>query len=188
MQRGHLIIFSGPSGVGKGTIKDLLLRDPSLNLHYSVSCTTRAPRTGEVDGIHYYFVSQETFQKMIDEGAFLEYATFVDNSYGTPKKSVEAQLEKGENVLLEIDLQGALQVIKKCPDALSIFILPPSMEELEKRIRLRGTESEEVIQKRLATARQELAMQDHYRYRVVNDDIQRAVSEIKELIMSWKTV
>lgn len=182
MKRGNLIILSGPSGVGKGTIKDQLLMDPSLNLHYSVSCTTREPRDGEIDGVHYYFISQEQFDQMIQEDAFLEYARFVDHSYGTPAKVIEEKRQEGKNVLLEIELQGALQVISKCPDALSIFILPPSLEELEKRLSGRGTESAEVVQKRLETAKQELAMQDHYQYRIVNDTVARAVQEITKII------
>lgn len=182
MKRGNLIILSGPSGVGKGTIKDQLLLDESLNLHYSVSCTTRKPRIGEVDGIHYYFISQDQFDEMIQEDAFLEYARFVDHSYGTPSKVIEEKRQAGKNVLLEIELHGALQVIAKCPDALSIFILPPSLEELHKRLMGRGTESPEVVQKRFDTAKEELAMQDHYQYRVVNDTVDRAVKEITEII------
>lgn len=186
MEKGHLIILSGPSGVGKGTVKDILLEDASLNLHYSVSCTTRQPRQGEVDGIHYYFVTKEKFNDMIAHDAFLEYATFVENSYGTPKDKVEEQLNQGQNVLLEIEMQGALQVIEKCPEALSIFLLPPSMEELEKRIRHRGTEQEEVIQKRLAQAKKEISMKDKYRYHVVNETVEDAVKKIKEIITNFK--
>ena len=187
MEKGHLIIFSGPSGVGKGTIKDKLLEDESLHLHYSVSCTTRQPRVGEMEGIHYYFVTHEKFNEMIAADAFLEYASFVDNSYGTPKDKVEAKLNEGQNVLLEIEMQGALQVIEKCPEALSIFLLPPSMEELEARIRHRGTEAEEVIQKRLKQAQKEIGMKDKYRFNVINDDVERAVAEITQIIKTFKT-
>ena len=187
MEKGHLIIFSGPSGVGKGTIKDKLLEDESLHLHYSVSCTTRQPRVGEMEGIHYYFVTHEKFNEMIAADAFLEYASFVDNSYGTPKDKVEAKLNEGQNVLLEIEMQGALQVIEKCPEALSIFLLPPSMEELEARIRHRGTEAEEVIQKRIKQAQKEIGMKDKYRFNVINDDVERAVAEITQIIKTFKT-
>lgn len=187
MEKGHLIIFSGPSGVGKGTIKDKLMEDQSLNLHYSVSCTTRSPREGEQEGVHYYFVTHEKFAEMIKQDAFLEYATFVENSYGTPKDKVDEMLSKGQNVLLEIEMQGALQVIEKCPEALSIFLLPPSMEALEARIRGRGTEEEEVIQKRLAQAKNEIAVKDKYRFNVVNDDIDRTVAEIANIIKTFKT-
>ena len=184
MKRGLLIIFSGPSGVGKGTVKEVLMQKEELNLHYSVSCTTRAPRNGEIDGVHYYFISQSDFDQMVKEDAFLEYAQFVGNSYGTPKAKVEEMLNEGKNVLLEIEMQGALQVIEKCPEALSIFLLPPSMEELERRIRGRGTESDEVIAKRLEKAKKEISMQDHYQYHVVNDDVQKAASEIAEIILN----
>lgn len=184
MNKGHLIILSGPSGVGKGTIKDVLMQKEELNLHFSVSCTTRKPRVGEVDGVHYYFVTHEKFEEMIEQDAFLEYAKFVENSYGTPKAKVDEQLDKGQNVLLEIEMQGALQVIKKCPEAISIFILPPSLEELENRLRGRQTETEEVILKRLATAKEELKMKDHYQYNVVNTTVEKAVEEISNIILN----
>lgn len=184
MKKGLLIIFSGPSGVGKGTVKEILMENQSLNLHYSVSCTTRQPRQGELDGVHYYFITQDQFDEMVKQDAFLEYAQFVGNSYGTPKAKVEAMLQAGKNVLLEIDMQGALQVIAKCPDALSIFLLPPSMEELERRIRQRGTESDEVIAQRLAKANKEISMRKHYRYQVVNDQVERAANEIAQIILS----
>lgn len=184
VKRGLLIILSGPSGVGKGTVKELLMQDKRLNLHYSVSCTTRQPRTGEIDGVHYYFISQENFDQMVQEGEFLEYAQFVGNSYGTPKSKVSEQLDQGKNVLLEIEMQGALQVIKKCPEALSIFLLPPSMEELENRIRHRGTESDDVIRQRLAKARKEIDMKDQYQYHVVNDTVERSAQEIAQIILN----
>lgn len=186
MKKGHLIIFSGPSGVGKGTVKDLLLKKEELNLHYSVSCTTRAPRKGEENGVHYYFISQDEFDKRIEDDAFLEYAQFVGNSYGTPKDKVEEQLNSGKNVLLEIEMQGALQVMEKCPEAITIFLLPPSLEELERRIRGRGTEADEVIQKRLEKARKEMAMKDKYQFHVLNDTVERAVSEISDIILNYE--
>lgn len=184
MKRGLLIIFSGPSGVGKGTVKEVLMRKEELNLHYSVSCTTRKPRAGEIDGVHYYFMTQETFDKMVEEDAFLEYAQFVGNSYGTPKAKVEEMLDQGKNVLLEIEMQGALQVIEKCPDALSIFLLPPSMEELERRIRHRGTETDDVIKQRLDKAKKEINMQDHYQYHVINQNVDDAANEIARIILN----
>jgi len=184
VKRGLLIIFSGPSGVGKGTVKEVLMRKEELNLHYSVSCTTRKPRAGEIDGVHYYFMTQETFDKMVEEDAFLEYAQFVGNSYGTPKAKVEEMLDQGKNVLLEIEMQGALQVIEKCPDALSIFLLPPSMEELERRIRHRGTETDDVIKQRLDKAKKEINMQDHYQYHVINQNVDDAANEIARIILN----
>jgi len=184
MKKGHLIILSGPSGVGKGTIKDELMKNEKLNLHFSVSCTTRQPRNGEVNGVHYFFITHEQFDEMIQQNAFLEYAKFVENSYGTPKAKVEEQLEEGQNVLLEIEMQGALQVINQCPDAISIFILPPSLDELEKRLRGRKTETEEVILKRLAQAKEDLKMKDHYQYHVINHTIEQAVNEISTIILN----
>lgn len=184
MEKGHLIILSGPSGVGKGTIKDLLMTKEELNLHFSVSCTTRKPREGEIDGVHYFFVSRDRFNEMIEENAFLEYAQFVENCYGTPKLAVEEQLEKGQNVLLEIEMQGALQVIEKCPEAVSIFILPPSIEELEKRLRGRKTETEDVILKRLNQAKEDLEMKKYYQYHVVNTTVEEAVHQISNIILN----
>ena len=183
MTRGILIILSGPSGVGKGTVRQVLFEHQELGLHYSISMTTRKPRPGEVDGRDYFFVDQQTFEKTIAEDGFLEYATFVSHSYGTPKAYVEKLLEEGKNVLLEIEMQGALQVMKKCPDALSIFLLPPSLEELERRIRHRGTEAEEVIRQRMETARKEMNMKNHYQYQVVNQTVEQASNEIAAIIL-----
>lgn len=183
MSKGLLIILSGPSGVGKGTVREVLFKNESLNLHYSISMTTRKPREGEVDGRDYFFVSKEKFQQTIEEDGFLEYATFVDNSYGTPKAYVEQLLNEGKNVMLEIETQGALHVIQKCPKVLSIFLLPPSLEELEKRIRGRGTEANDVILKRLAMARDELETKKYYRYHVINDTVEKASQDIADIIM-----
>ena len=135
MKRGLLIILSGPSGVGKGTVREQLFKEESLNLAYSISMTTRYKRPGEREGIDYFFVDVDTFKKKIEQGELLEYAQFVGNYYGTPKAYVDQLLDEGKNVVLEIEVQGALQVMKKVPDALTIFLVPPSMEELEKRIR-----------------------------------------------------
>ena len=186
MQKGMLIILSGPSGVGKGTVREELFKDESLNLAYSISMTTRQPREGERNKIDYFFVEEDEFKKKIDEGSLLEWAQFVDNYYGTPKEYVDELLEAGKNVVLEIEVQGALQVMAKCPDALTIFIVPPSMEELEKRIRGRRTELEEVVQKRLAKARKEIATKDEYKYVVENDTVIKAKDQIAKIIREHK--
>lgn len=185
MEKGKLIVLSGPSGVGKGTVRDVMFEDQSLNLNYSISMTTRQPRAGEEHGVHYFFVSKDEFEDTISNGGFLEYAQFVDNYYGTPKSYVDQLLSEGKNVLLEIEVQGALQVMEQRPEALSIFILPPSLEELEKRIRGRSTETEETIQKRLKQATEELSYKDHYKFNVINDDIQRTADEIAEIIRNY---
>ena len=152
MTKGLLIVISGPSGVGKGTVLKEFMNDPDLNLSYSVSMTTREKREGEVDGVNYYFVTKEEFQRAIDNGELLEWAEFVGNFYGTPLKAVNDLREQGKNVILEIEVEGCRQIREKCPEALTIYIIPPSMEELEKRIRGRKTEPEEVVQQRLAKA------------------------------------
>ena len=174
--------MSGPSGVGKGTIRNKLFENNDLNLFFSVSMTTRKPRPGEVDGQDYYFVSREEFDKNIENGNLLEWAEFVGNRYGTPKDKVEKMREEGKNVLLEIEVNGTAQVLKKVEDAISIFILPPSLEKLENRIRGRSTETEDVIQGRLAKATKELELQTQYKFKVVNDDINKAVEEIRNII------
>lgn len=182
VSRGLLIILSGPSGVGKGTVREMLFKDESLNLAYSISMTTRLPRPNERDGIDYFFVTKEEFEKNIETGLLLEYAQFVGNYYGTPKNYVEELLNNGKNVVLEIEVQGALQVMSKCPEALTIFLVPPSFEELEKRIRGRRTEKEEVIKERLNKARKELETKDNYKYVVVNDEVLKAKEAIANII------
>jgi guanylate kinase len=184
MKKGLLIILSGPSGVGKGTVRQEVMKDRSLNLYYSISMTTRPKRAGEVEGREYYFVSEEEFQKNIDDGNLLEYAQFVGHRYGTPKSKVEEMREHGKNVLLEIEVNGAAQVMKKyeSKDIVSIFLVPPSFKALEARIRGRSTEGEEVIQARLEKARNELALKEHYKYVVMNDDVFRASNEIKNIL------
>ena len=182
MKRGLLIILSGPSGVGKGTVREQLFKEESLNLAYSISMTTRYKRPGEREGIDYFFVDVDTFKKKIEQGELLEYAQFVGNYYGTPKAYVDQLLDEGKNVVLEIEVQGALQVMKKVPDALTIFLVPPSMEELEKRIRGRRTEAEDVIKERLDKARREIATKDQYKHVVVNDDVMRAKDDIVKII------
>ena len=185
-KRGLLIIISGPSGVGKGTVRKEFMSDPSLNLFYSVSMTTRQMRPGEQDGVDYYYVSKEEFQRNIDINNFLEWAEFVGNRYGTPKDKVNMKRDEGKNVVLEIEVNGTDQVLKNLEgdDIVSIFIVPPSLEELENRLRNRGTETDEVIRRRIATASKELKLQDHYQYVVVNDEVSRAAEEIKNIIRS----
>ena len=184
---GKLVIYTGCSGVGKGTImKELLRRDDSIRL--SVSNTTRDPRNDEIDGVHYNFVSREEFLAAADDDGYIEYAEYCNNLYGTPRKQVEDMLEQGYDVFLEIEVKGGLQVMEKYPDALSIFILPPSMEELERRLRSRGTEDEETILRRLAEAENELAFAGRYQYRVVNNEIGRAAEEVLGILRGFSQV
>lgn len=185
-KRGLLIIMSGPSGVGKGTLREELMKNNSLNLFYSVSMTTRNMRPGEVNGREYYFVSREEFDKNIASGNLLEWAEFVGNRYGTPKDKVDAMRDEGKNVLLEIEVNGTSQVLKKVngDDVISIFIAPPSLEELENRIRGRSTENDDVIKQRLAKAASELKLKDQYRYVVINDDLEVACEDIRKIILS----
>ncbi|MBO4218804.1 MAG: guanylate kinase [Erysipelotrichaceae bacterium] len=182
MARGLLIVFSGPSGVGKGTVRSLFADREELNLAYSISMTSRAMRPGETDGVEYHFVSREEFEQAIANDELLEYAEFVGNYYGTPKAFVEKLRDEGKNVLLEIEVEGASIVKEKCPDALSIFLIPPSMEELERRIRGRKTEPEEVVQQRLAKAQREMNMMNRYQYVICNDDAQLAADIIALII------
>jgi len=182
VKRGLLIVLSGPSGVGKGTIREELFKEKSLNLAYSISMTTRKPRPKEREGVDYFFVEEKDFQAGIEKGELLEYAQFVGNYYGTPKFYVEKLLNEGKNVVLEIEVQGALQVMEKCPEALTIFLVPPSFEELERRIRGRRTETEDVVKQRLDKARKELATQDEYKYVVVNDNVIKAKEKIAKII------
>ncbi len=183
MKQGLLIILSGPSGVGKGAVRRILMEDKSLDLAYSISMTTRKPRKLEQDGVDYFFVDEETFNKNVEEGNLLEHASFVGNQYGTPKNYVEKLRSEGKNVLLEIEVQGAKQVLAKMKDdVVSIFLIPPSMAALEKRIRKRRTEPEDIIQARLAKARGELHEKYSYKYIVLNDIVTRAADEIKEII------
>jgi guanylate kinase len=181
-EKGLLVVISGPSGVGKGSVIQRFLSDPDLKLSYSVSMTTRPPRPGEVDGVNYYFVSKERFEEAIEKDELLEWTEFVGNYYGTPLASVERLRSQGRNVLLEIEVNGCMQVKKKIPEALTIFIVPPSTKELEERIRKRGSEPEEIVQQRLAKAAKELEMTDQYRYIVCNDDVDLAADIIRTII------
>jgi len=181
-RRGLLIVLSGPSGVGKGTVRKELFSQPNTNYEYSISMTTRLPRVGEVDGVDYFFKNREEFEQLIEEGGLLEHAEFVGNYYGTPLAYVTETIEAGRDVFLEIEVQGAAQIREKAPDALFIFLAPPSLSELELRLIGRGTESEEVIAKRIATAREELEMMSLYDYVVENDEVQNACDKINSII------
>ena len=178
-----LIIITGPSGVGKGTVvKELLDRNKDIWL--SISATTRNPRVGEKDGLNYYFISEERFKDMIDKKEFLEWAQFAGNYYGTPLSTVNEKIEKGFIVLLEIEVEGAKQIKEKFPESLSIFLLPPSKEELEKRIRNRGTEKEEAIDKRLSRANYEIASSDEFDFVLTNHDVDETVKGVFKIIKS----
>lgn len=181
-KRGGLYVISGPSGVGKGTLVSKLL-DMRDDVVLSISATTRSPRPGEVDGKNYFFLTKEKFKDLIDADGFIEWAEYASNFYGTPLDFVEEQLAAGKNVILEIEVQGAFQVKEKLPDATLIFIEPPSMDELERRIIGRGTESEDVIESRMRTARVEMERKMEYDIAVMNDDVDSAVARLSECIV-----
>lgn len=185
VEKGILVVLSGPSGVGKGTVSQALLQ-AEPNLTVSVSATTRPPRNGETDGVSYYFVSREKFSLMIEGDEFLEWARVYDNFYGTPRLPVEETLARGKDVLLEIDVQGGLQVKNKLPEAVLIFLLPPSWKELEARLAGRGSESAEEVQKRLQWAKRELQSLSLYDYAVVNERVEKAVEQIRSIITAEK--
>ena len=180
--RGLLVVISGPSGVGKGTVRKALFDMPNHDLIYSVSMTTRPPRPGEVDGVDYYFVSKEEFLKRISENKFLEWAEFVGNYYGTPLDKVEEQLDNGKEVVLEIEVEGALQVREKSKDAVFVFIVPPGKKALYERLIKRGTDSPETIKKRMEKADREFVLAHKYDYIVVNDDVTNAADRIMAII------
>ncbi len=177
MNKGLLIVISGPSGVGKGTVLKHVFENDS-NLVYSISCTTRSPRKGETDGVEYHFISKSQFEENIENGKMLEHAVYCDNYYGTSAEYVEKLRNEGHDVVLEIEVQGALQVMKKCPDAVTIFVAPPSFEALQSRLIGRGTESDEIIAARIAKAREELSYMNEYTYRIVNDVVLKATNDI----------
>ncbi len=183
-KRGMLIVLSGPSGVGKGTVRKALFSQPGNDFQYSVSMTTRQPRPGEVNGKDYFFVSKEDFQQHIRQGQRLEYAKYVDNYYGTPLKYINDTLDEGKDVFLEIEVNGAMQVRSKCPDGVFIFLTPPDLMELRQRLIHRGTDSMEVINKRIHKAFGEIQMMQNYDYAVVNDQVDNAVTKIKDIIRS----
>ena len=181
-ERGLLIVFSGPSGVGKGTVRQEIFSTPDHKFEYSVSMTTRAQRPGEVDGKDYFFRSREEFEELIRNGQMLEYAEYVGNYYGTPLTYVNETLDKGIDVFLEIEVEGALQVKKKVPDAVFIFLTPPDLNELQERLVGRGTDSEEVIAQRIERAREEIALMSEYDYAIVNDEVPLAAERVKRVI------
>ena len=183
MIKGKTFIISGPSGVGKSTVLNALLREYP-DLYFSVSATTRAPREKELDGVHYHFIAPEDFHKMIEEEAFLEYAEYVGNFYGTPKKYVDAAMDEGRDVILDIEIQGAQQVCAKRPETVRIFIAPPSWSELERRLTERGTDDADKVQKRLLRAKVELKMADAYDYFVINDTVDSAVEQLKAILLA----
>ncbi|QBP41512.1 guanylate kinase [Paenisporosarcina antarctica] len=181
-ERGLLIVLSGPSGVGKGTVRKELFSQPDTNYEYSISMTTRKPREGEVDGVDYFFKSHEEFEQLIGEGRLLEYASYVGNYYGTPLDYVNATLDAGRDVFLEIEVQGASQVRDKVPDGLFIFLAPPSLSELEQRLVGRGTETNDVIASRCLAARDELEMMNLYDFVVENDEVHLACDRVNAIV------
>lgn len=183
MRRGKTFIICGPSGVGKGTVVARLLAS-NPNLYFSVSATTRQPRHGEVDGVHYHFLSREQFQQWIAEDAFLEHAEFVGNYYGTPKKYVDAAMDQGRDVILDIEIQGAEQVHQQRAEAVRIYVAPPSWAELERRLIGRGTEDMEKVRSRLERGKQEFAAASSFDYFVINDTVDNAVTEISAIMLA----
>lgn len=181
MQKGKTFIISGPSGVGKSTVLKSLL-ERRKNVYFSVSATTRAPRAGETDGVHYHFLDVDTFRSWIARDEFLEYAEYVGNFYGTPKKYVDAAMDEGKDVILDIEVQGAIQVCSKRPDTVRIFIAPPSWEELERRLTERGTDDPDKVQKRLLRAKVEFQTAHTYDYFVINDTVENAVNELDAIM------
>lgn len=184
-ERGSLIILSGPSGAGKSTVVAKAMEGRS-DICFSVSVTTRNPRPGEVDGVNYFFINRERYDEMVANGELLEHAVYVNNGYGTPRKYVEEKLDAGMNVILDIEIQGARQVKEKMPEAIKIFFVPPTLEELERRLKGRGTETDEVIAGRMARARQEYAEADFYDYIIVNNDIDTAAAELSAILTAEK--
>ncbi len=183
-ERGLLIVLSGPSGVGKGTVRKAVFAESDVEFEYSISATSRPKRPGEVDGVDYYFKTREEFEKMIENGELLEYTEYVGNYYGTPIDYVEKTLASGKDVFLEIEVEGAKQVREKYPDGLFIFLIPPSLSELEKRIKNRGTESDDLIRDRLEVAKKELQMMNLYDYVIENDKVENAVQKIKSIVIA----
>ncbi|ATP93866.1 guanylate kinase [Bacillus altitudinis] len=183
-ERGLLIVLSGPSGVGKGTVRQAIFSQEDTKFEYSISVTTRKPREGERNGVDYFFKTREEFEHMIENKKLLEWAEYVGNYYGTPVDYVEQTLSEGKDVFLEIEVQGALQVREAFPEGLFIFLAPPSLSELQNRIITRGTESEDLIRNRMAAAKEEIEMMDAYDYVVENDDVELACERIKAIVLA----
>ncbi len=180
MSKGLLIVVSGPSGCGKGTILAEILKDEKF--FYSISATTRNARPGEIDGVNYHFLKKDEFEELIEKNGMLEYASYCDNYYGTPRKPVEDMLNEGKHVILEIEVQGAMKIKEKCPDAKFIFILPPSLKELRRRLNKRGTEKEDVIEKRLSEAKGEIMQAYKYDYALINGELSVAIDDLLAII------
>jgi guanylate kinase len=183
-EKGLLIVLSGPSGVGKGTVRKQIFSQPNTAFEYSISMTTRSPREGEVNGVDYFFKSREEFEALIAEDKLLEYAEFVGNYYGTPVDYVRQTLDSGKDVFLEIEVKGARQVREKFPDGLFIFLMPPSLSELKNRIVTRGTETEDLIHNRMLSAREEIEMMSLYDYVVENDYVEHACEKVNAIIIA----
>ncbi len=183
IKKGVLFVVSAPSGCGKGTILERVLKDRP-EIFYSVSATTRKPRTGEIDGVNYYFYSTEEFEKLVCENGVLEYAQFCGNYYGTPRKQVLQKLDEGCDVILEIETKGAMQIKKSYPEAVLIFILPPSVGELRRRLEKRATEDAEVIEKRVSEASKEIEMSRNYDFVIVNDDLEKAINDFEAVMLA----
>lgn len=182
--KGLLLVVSAPSGCGKGTILGEILKDDSF--YYSISATTRAPREGEQDGVNYHFITKEEFEQRIAQGGMLEYAQYCGNYYGTPKKEVEQMREAGRDVILEIEVEGAMKVRALCPDAVFLFIAPPSVEELRRRLNKRGTEAAEVIEERVSQAARELSYANRYDYIIVNGELEKAIQDFRTVVRAEK--
>ncbi|MCU9612163.1 guanylate kinase [Caldibacillus lycopersici] len=183
-EKGLLIVLSGPSGVGKGTVRKEIFSQTDVSFEYSISATSRKMREGEVNGVDYFFKTREDFENMIKNEELLEYTEYVGNYYGTPVDYVKQTLEEGKDVFLEIEVEGAKQVRKKFPEGLFIFLIPPSLTELENRIKTRGTETDELIRNRMAVAKDELKMMSLYDYVVENDKVENAVNKIKAIVIA----
>lgn len=183
-EKGLLIVLSGPSGVGKGTVRKAIFEQPDIKFEYSISVTSRKMRPGEVDGVDYFFKTREEFENMIKNDELLEYTEYVGNYYGTPVDYVQKTLNEGKDVFLEIEVEGAKQVRNKFPDGLFIFLIPPSLSELENRIKTRGTETDELIRNRMTVAKNELKMMNLYDYVVENDKVDNAVEKIKAIVVA----
>lgn len=183
-EKGLLFVLSGPSGVGKGTVRKAIMQANNLNLNYSVSVTTRKPRENEVDGVDYFFISRQQFQNMIANDELIEWAEYVGNYYGTPVKYVNDMLYQGKDVLLEIEVQGAMQVKQRFPEAIFIFLVPPSLSELQNRIKGRGTETNDSIHSRMAVAKDEIELMDQYDYVVQNDQVEKACERVRAIVIA----